>query len=92
MANITHIIENIYLGNFESSNDTNIINQYKIGTIVRILDPEMITDIKYEDIEPNISYHYIDIYDHPGKNVSKFFSRFLKFLKTNKEKIFLFTV
>lgn len=86
MSDITHIIDNIYLGNFESSIDSDTICKYKIDAIVRILDPEMISSIKYEDTEPNIVYHYIDIYDHPGQNISKFFSNFLKFLKSNKEK------
>lgn len=86
MTDISHIIDNIYLGNFESSINSDTIRKYKIGAIVRILDPEMISSIKYEDAEPDIKYHYIDIYDHPGQNISKFFSHFLKFLKSNKEK------
>jgi len=86
VSDITHIIDNIYLGNFESANDHKIIKKHKIGVIVRILDTEMITILKHEDTEPDITYHYIDIYDHPGQNIQKFFSSFLKFLKKHKEK------
>jgi len=86
MSNISHIIDNIYLGNFESSVDQKIISKYEIGAIVRILDTEMISRLQHEDTEPNIAYHYIDIYDHPGQNISQYFPNFLKFLKKHKEK------
>lgn len=85
MSDISHIIDNIYLGNFESSNDVVLINKYSISAIVRILDLDMISTIKKEDVEPNISYYYISIYDHPAQKISGEFSGFLKFMKQNKK-------
>lgn len=85
MADISHIIDNIYLGNFESSIDDKTIKKYNIGAIVRILDSEMIMDISREDTEANINYHYIELLDHPSENITKYFSKFLKFIDANKK-------
>ena len=84
MTDISHIIDNIYLGNFESSVDVETLNKYNICAIVRILDPEMIHDIVREDTEPNINYHYVELLDHPSQNITKHFPQFLKFVNENK--------
>ncbi len=81
MASISHIIDNIYLGNFESSINPEYLKKYNIGAIVRIIDPAMSSSCK-NNIS-SINYHQIELIDHPSENITKHFPEFLKFVNSN---------
>ncbi len=81
MANISHIIDNIYLGNFETSINLEYLKKYNIGAIVRILDPGMSSSCK-NNIS-SIKYHQIELIDHPSENITKHFPEFLNFVNSN---------
>ncbi len=83
MASISHIIDNIYLGNFESSISPDYLKKYNIGTIVRILDPGMSSSCK-NNIS-SINYYPIELIDHPSENITKYFPKFLEFVNSNKK-------
>lgn len=87
---ISHIIDNIYLGNIKGGNNYELLKEYNIQAIVRILNPENIrinrmNDLLRED-DDNMKYLYISLYDHPSDNLIKYLDRFMDFMNNNKEK------
>jgi len=82
---ISHIIENIYLGNLLSSNNQELLKHYNIKAIVRILNQENILVQKINDKDKlDINFHYIGIFDLPWENIIKFIPSFMEFLEINK--------
>lgn len=80
---ISHIIENIYLGSLNGANSSELIDKYNIKAIVRILEPSIIYDLKSKT---DTNYHFIPIYDHPSEEIKPYIQDFFNFMEDNKDK------
>ena len=88
---VSHIIDNIYLGNVKGGNNDRLLKEYNIKAIVRILNPDSIIMHKLRDItnsneQNNINFHYIDLYDHPHDHLIKHVDKFIEFMNDNQDK------
>jgi protein-tyrosine phosphatase len=93
---ISHIIDNIYLGNVKGGTNLELLKELNIKAVVRILNPDNILMHRLRDItnnddqnngdQHNINYHYIDLYDHPHDYLIKYLNKFINFMEENKDK------
>lgn len=82
---ISHIIDNVYLGSMDGSVNKELLKQYNIQAIVRILEEPILNNFKNKD-DSLYLYHYIPLYDHPAENIFVHFEEFIKFMRENSEK------
>jgi dual specificity phosphatase 12 len=76
-----HIISNIYLGDLESSNITNILN-HNIAIVVNI------SNSRYDEAE-NVDYFHFDVDDDPSEDIGQYFNDFIDLVHKDQSKLIL---